>query len=98
LVDGIFTRLSRESASSRNPKKATYLISQNIVEIRDQFHQHFTRAIFVHRSQKRKKTDSLTVFFALMGSASVKAACKMLVKSMIQTTTATTTKMAIMLL
>jgi len=27
-----------------------------------------------------KKTDSLTVFFTLLGLASVKAACKMLVK------------------
>jgi len=30
------------------------------------------------KSQKHKKTDGLTVFFALLGSLLVKAACKML--------------------
>jgi len=33
------------------------------------------------RSQSAKKTESLTVFFALLGSASIKASSKMLVKS-----------------
>ena len=39
-----------------------------------------TRSFYAHRSQKRKKMLDLTVFFALLGSACVKAACKMLVK------------------
>jgi len=34
----------------------------------------------VCRSQKCKKADSLTVFFALLGSARVKAAHRMLMK------------------
>ena len=40
----------------------------------------FTRIFYAHRSLKCKKLFDLTVFFALLGSASVKAACKMLVK------------------
>jgi len=34
----------------------------------------------MRRSQKCKKTDKLTVFFALLESALVKAACKRLMK------------------
>ncbi len=41
-----------------------------------QFHQH----IYARRSQKHKKTDDLTVFFTLMGSASVKDVCRTLMK------------------
>ena len=40
----------------------------------------FTRSFYAHRSQKRKKLLDLTVFFALLGSAQVKAARKLLVK------------------
>ena len=36
----------------------------------------FTRSFYTHRSQKRKRLLELTVFFALLGSAGVKAACK----------------------
>jgi len=36
--------------------------------------------LYAHRSQKRKKTDGVTVIFALMGFVRVKAACKVLVK------------------
>jgi hypothetical protein len=46
-----------------------------------QFHQDFTHRFCASRSQKRKKNDSLTVFFALFLSAFVKAFRKMLVKS-----------------
>ena len=35
---------------------------------------------YARRSQKRKKMLELTVFFALLGSSCVKAACKMLMK------------------
>jgi len=49
-------------------------------ETRGQFHQHFTCSFYECRSQKRKKPDCLTVFFALLGSSGVKAAHKMLVK------------------
>jgi hypothetical protein len=46
------------------------------------FHQHFTRSFYESKSQKRKKkTDSKTESLALLGSESVKAARKMLVKS-----------------
>jgi hypothetical protein len=38
-------------------------------------------AITTHKSQKHKKGWGLTVFFALLGSVSVKAAHKMLLKS-----------------
>ena len=37
-------------------------------------------AFYAHRSSKHKKLFDLTVFFALLGSAHVKAACNMLVK------------------
>ena len=40
----------------------------------------FTRSFYARRSRKRKKQLELTVFFALLGSASVKASSKMLVK------------------
>ena len=40
----------------------------------------FTRSFYTCRSWKRKKLLELTVFFALLGSALIKAACKMLVK------------------
>ncbi len=42
-----------------------------------QFHQHFTST----DPKSAKKTDCLTVFFALLGSARIKAAHKKLVKS-----------------
>ena len=40
----------------------------------------FTRSFYACRSQKRKKLLELTVFFAPLGSASVKVARKMLMK------------------
>jgi len=39
-----------------------------LATFRGQFHQHFTKSFSDRRSQKCKKTDSLTVFFALFGS------------------------------
>ncbi len=48
---------------------------------RCQFHQHLTQSFYVRRSQKRKKTVKLSVFFVLSGSACKKAASWMLVKS-----------------
>jgi len=44
-----------------------------------QFHQY--QSFYSHRSQKCRKTACLTVFFALLGSAHLKALCKILVKS-----------------
>jgi len=38
------------------------------------------QSAYVPRSQKHKKTDCLTVMFALLGSAHVKALSKMLMK------------------
>jgi len=43
-------------------------------DIRCQFHKHFTRSFYACRSQRRKKR----LFFALLGSACVKAAHNML--------------------
>ncbi len=40
----------------------------------------FTPSFYAHRSQKRKMANNLTVIFALLGSTSVKAACKTLMK------------------
>jgi len=40
----------------------------------------FTLSFYIHRSQKRKKTDDFTVFFTLLGSVSVKAVPRMLMK------------------
>jgi len=43
---------------------------------------NFTNVTYsARRSQKRKKTDGLTVFFGLLGSAHLKAAHKMLLES-----------------
>ncbi len=42
-------------------------------------HQHFTRRFYMQRSQKYKKDCRLDCIFAILGSASVKAARKMLV-------------------
>ena len=39
-----------------------------------------TRSFYATWSQKRKKLLDVSVFFALLGSAHVKAACKMMVK------------------
>ncbi len=44
------------------------------------FCHHFTSRFYVPRSQKHKNTVKLSVFFALLGSALVKAALKMLMK------------------
>jgi len=40
----------------------------------------FYKQLLLEHIPKRKKTDSLTVFFALLGSAAAKALRKMLVK------------------
>jgi hypothetical protein len=47
------------------------------IDTRGRFHQHFTRSIYAHRSRKCKKT----VFSPHLGSALLKAAQKMLMKS-----------------
>ena len=44
---------------------------------RGQFHQHFRSSFYARRSQKRKKDSQLKLLFALLGSASVKAARKL---------------------
>ncbi len=54
-------------------KRASLLIAVIFTNI-------FTRSFCAHRSQKRKKTDDLTVFFTLLCSALVKGACKTLMK------------------
>jgi len=41
----------------------------------------FTLSFYARRSRKRKKTDDLTVFFMLLGTASVKAVHRTLMKS-----------------
>ena len=45
-----------------------------------QFHQHSTSSFYACKSRKRKKATQLTVFFALLVSARVKAAHRMLMK------------------
>ena len=45
-----------------------------------QFYQHSTCSFYARRSQKRKKDCQVKQFFVLLGSSSVKAACRMLVK------------------
>ncbi len=57
------------------------LSTNGIQEIWCQFHQRFKSSFYKHRSQKFKKTDSLTIFFAFLGSAGVIAPRKTLVKS-----------------
>ncbi len=44
------------------------------------FHQHFEHSFYMRRSQKCKKPDGLTVFFALWGSAFIKVERKMVMK------------------
>jgi len=49
---------------------------------RAKFHQHFyVQLLRIQIPTGQKKTDSFTVFFALLGSAQLKAAHNMLVKS-----------------
>jgi len=48
---------------------------------RCQFHQCFTISFFAYRSRKHKKDWQLLWFFALLGSAQVKAAHRSLMKS-----------------
>jgi len=47
------------------------------LEVWGQYRQSFTSTFYTHRS---KKTVKLSVFLGLLGSAHVKAACKMLMK------------------
>jgi len=56
--------------------------SNVVVEIdnRCQFHLRSKCSFYAHRSRKQKKTAKLSVFFALLGSSSVKAACRTLMK------------------
>ena len=49
-------------------------------DIKCQFHQRSTSSFYACRSQKCKKTIKSSSFFALLGSTSVKSACRMLVK------------------
>ena len=59
----------------------TFLIVVIVETTRGRFHQVLHQA-FRHTNLKRaKKTDSLTIFFALLWSTPIKIACKMLVKS-----------------
>ena len=60
--------------------EATTAITENILPTWGQFHQHSTSSFYARRSRKCKKLLDLTVFFALLGSSSVKAACRMLMK------------------
>jgi len=45
-----------------------------------QFHQRYTSSFYACRSRKHEKTDKLSVFFELLGSARVKAAGRTLMK------------------
>jgi len=45
-----------------------------------QFHQHSTYSFYARRSQKHKKIDNLTVFLTLLGSVSIKAVRRTLMK------------------
>ncbi len=50
-------------------------------QTRCQFHQHFTRSFYACRSQKRKNVQlSHQYLFTLLGSESVKAVCRTLMK------------------
>ncbi len=62
---------------------------------RSQFHLRYTYSFYACRSQKRKKivVDNLTVFFTLLGSASVKAVHRTLMKLSPGQTKFQTTKM-----
>ena len=71
---GLVTRMWQNSLSTTGDKNALNSISGvNFINV-------FTGSFYACRSQKRKKLLNLTVFFALLGSALVKAARKMLVK------------------
>jgi hypothetical protein len=50
-------------------------------EIWGQFHQRSMYSFYTRRSQKRKNTDDLTVFFMLWGSTSAKGVRRTLMKS-----------------
>jgi len=51
-----------------------------MIDCRIQFHQHSTSSFYARRHQKRKKNCQVNQLFVLLGSASVKASHRMLVK------------------
>jgi len=67
-----------------SPGRLTSTIGQTaerkIFPIRGQFHQQFYSKFYTHRSQKHKIKSSCQYLFALLGSAQVKDAHKMLMK------------------
>jgi len=77
------TPFMNEHIDAMPTNKATILkfINELHLPIRYQFHQHIYTQIYARRSRKRKKTDVLTVFFTLLGSARIKAVGRMLMKS-----------------
>ncbi len=54
--------------------------ASNANKARCQFHQRSTSSFYLRRSQKRKKTDNLNVFFTHLGSLLIRAASKTLMK------------------
>jgi len=67
---------SAGTSSFRNPSEM--LVQSNLNW--GQFHQCSMSIFYACRSQKRKKLLDMTVFFALLGSAGVKAARRTLIK------------------
>lgn len=56
------------------------LLKNTFIDIWGLFHQYFTHNFYMCKSQKRKRTDSLTVLFAHLGSERVEALHTILVK------------------
>jgi len=69
-------------AARRGQATATDLVETRIPATTNwgQFHKHSTSSSCTRRSKKRKETDNFTVFFVLLGYASVEAARRMLIK------------------
>ena len=71
----VFASIKRKIVCFAREKK-----SDSFSKLGVNFINVFMRSFYALRSQKRKKMLDLTDFFALLGSACVKAAHKMLVK------------------
>jgi len=65
---------------AKGNQNKSYIWNVGEIDFRDQFHQRSMSSFYAHRSQKHKKTVNLSVFFAILGSVCVKAACRMLMK------------------
>ncbi len=62
------------------PKQSSKLQTIDKIDCRCKFHQCSMSSFYARRLKKNKKTVKLSIFFAVLGSASAKAACRTFIK------------------